>query len=94
VRLNSTFIGFAAFHLLCHLNYPTTLFAIDAGHFLSPAFRDKGRIGFRMWRTVEPALKERGAKIIMAHDNMVHPLLPFFLALGYEPQSTLFWKVL
>lgn len=93
-RVNSTLAGFIAFHLLYHMNYRSTLFAMDAGHFLAPAFRDKGRIGYRMWRTVEPALRAKGVKIVMAHDNAVRALLPFFLALDYEPRSTMFWKAL
>ncbi len=93
-RYNATLVGFISFHLLFHLNYRDTLFAMDAGHFLAPAFRGKGRIGYRMWKSVEPALRARGAKIIMAHDNVAHSLMPFFLALDYEPRSTMFWKVI
>ena len=93
-RYNGTFIGFISFHLLFHLNYRDTLFAMDAGHFLAPAFRGKGRIGYRMWKTAEVALRERGAKVIMAHDNIIHSLMPFFLALDYEPRSTMFWKAM
>ena len=93
-RVNGTLAGFVIFHLLYHLNYRSTLFAMDAGHFLAPAFRNRGRIGYRMWRTVEPALREKGVKVVMAHDNAVRALMPFFLALDYEPRSTLFWKAL
>jgi hypothetical protein len=93
-RVDQTLAGFITFHLLYHMHYRNTLFAQDAGHFLAPLFRDKGRIGYRMWKTVEPALRVRGAKIIMAHDNAYRPLMPFFLALDYEPRSTMFWKAL
>jgi hypothetical protein len=93
-RVNGTLAGFVSFHLVPHLNYRSTLFAMDAGHFLSPAFRDKGRLGFRMWRTAEAALKQKGVAVAVVHDNAKRPLMPFFLALGYEPRSTLFWKEL
>ena len=93
-RVGPTLAGFICFHLLYHLNYRTVRFAMETGHFLAPQFRAKGRIGFRMWRTAEVALEERGARVIMAHDNAERPLMPFFLALGYDPRSTIFWKIL
>ena len=93
-RVGSTLAGFISFYIAPHLFYQTTLFAIDAGHYLAPAFRDNSRVGFRMWRTCEIALRERGVRVIMAHDNAERPLMPFFLALGFEPRSTMFWKVI
>lgn len=93
-RVGPTLAGFISFYLQPHLFYQTVLMAVDAGHYLAPAFRDNSRIGFRMWRTVEVALEERGVKVIMAHDNAERPLMPFFLALGYDPRSTIFWKVI
>lgn len=93
-RVGPTLAGFISFYLAPHIFYRTTKFAIDAGHFLSPPFRDNSRIGFRMWRTATGALEERGVKVIMAHDNAYRPLMPFFLALGFEPRSTMFWKVI
>lgn len=93
-RVGPTLAGFVSFYLWPHLFYRTTLFAVDAGHFLAPTFRDNSRIGFRMWRTAERALEERGVRVIVAHDNAERPLMPFFLALGFEPRSTMFWKVI
>lgn len=93
-RSGPTLAGFISFYIEPHLFYRTTLFAVDAGHYLAPAFRDNDRIGFRMWRTVEVPLKERGVIVIMAHDNAERPLMPFFLALDYHPRSTMFWRVL
>lgn len=91
---DATLAGFVSFHLQPHVFYRTTLFAVDAGHYLSPGFRDNSRIGFRMWRTAVAALEERGVKVIMAHDNADRPLMPFFLALGFHPRSTMFWKII
>lgn len=93
-RADKTLIGFIAFHVVNHLNYRDTLFAIDAGHFLDASTRGNGQIGFRMWRTAEAALRKKNVRVIMAHDNAARPLLPFFLALGFEPRSTIFWKAL
>jgi len=93
VHVAGTLAGFVSFYLQPHLFHRTVLAAIDAGHYLSPTFRDQGRIGYRLWKTAIAALEERGVKYIMAHDNSLRPLLPFFLALGFEPRSTIFWKV-
>lgn len=93
-RADKTLAGFVSFYLEPHVFYRTTLFAVDAGHYLSPGFRDNSRIGFRMWRTACAALEERGVKVIMAHDNADRPLMPFFLALGFHPRSTMFWKII
>ncbi len=93
-HVEGTLAGFITFHIMPHLSFRSTLMALDAGHFLHPAFRGKGRIGFGMWRSVEPALRDLGVKVVLAHDNGARPLLPFFLALEYEPVSTVFWKAL
>ena len=88
-RVNGTLAGFAAFYVQTHVYHKTLLFAVDGGHYLSPAFRNNGRLGYRMWKTVISALKEDGVKVIMAHDNARRPLMPFFLSLGLEPLSTM-----
>lgn len=93
-RVNGALAGMIGFQLCPHLNYKTTLFAIDSGHYLSPAYRGKEWIGVKMWGAACEALKELGVKIVIAHDNVVHPLDPFFKRLGFEPRSTLFWKAL
>ncbi len=88
-RVNHTLAGFAAFYVQPHMYHRSVLAAVDAGHYLSPAFRDKGMVGWRMWRSAKAALIEEGATFIMAHDNAKRPLMPFFLALGFEPLSTM-----
>ncbi len=88
-RVNGTLAGFAAFYIQTHMYYRTVLAAIDAGHYLDPAFRDKGMVGWRMWRSAKAALIEEGVQFIMTHDNAKRPLMPFFLALGFEPLSTM-----
>jgi len=94
-RVDGTLAGYISFNLMTHPSYKGMLFAFDQGHFLAPAFRDNpGRIGYNMWKRVVPRLKELGVKAIWAHDNFERPLLPFFLALGYEPRGTMFTKVL
>jgi hypothetical protein len=91
-RAGKTLAGFISFHLITHLDCRSTSFAIDGSHYLSPEWRKSDRLWFRMWRTAEPALKARGAQIVMAHDSARRPLLAPFLALGYKPLSTTFWK--
>lgn len=94
-RVDGSLAGFIAWHIVPHLMHNSTLFAIDAGHYLGPAYRDTpGRVGLLMWRKTEAALKELGVKVILTHDNAVRPLLPFFLGLGYQPRSTMWWRVI
>jgi hypothetical protein len=70
-------------------------FAFDAGHYLAPAFRDmQARLGFRMWRTAEIALRKMGVRFVMSHDNISRPLMPFFVGLGYAPLGGLYLKAL
>lgn len=90
-RVDGTLAGFICWDITEHLNYKGTPFAIDAGHYLSPAFRDKGRIGYRMWRSSIAALKALGVRVALAHDN-AGSLVPFFLALGFEPRSVVYWR--
>jgi hypothetical protein len=88
-RVNGTLAGFAAFYVQTHMYHRSVLAAIDGGHYLSPEFRGKGMVGWRMWRSAKAALIEEGVRFIMAHDNAKRPLMPFFLALGFEPLSTM-----
>ena len=93
-RVDSTLAGFISFYIAPHHNYRKILFALDNGHYLSPQYRnDPGQVGLKMWRSVEPALRELGIRWIMAHDGQ-RSLLPYFLHLGYQPRSTLYWKEL
>jgi len=92
-RVDGTLAGFISFFLMPHHNYRSLLMAQDGGSYIAPQFRGKGMVGFRMWRSAEPALRKLGVRYIMAHDGQ-RPLLPFMLALGYEPRGTLFWKIL
>lgn len=94
-RVEGTLAGYISFNVMEHPSYRGVLFAFDAGHYLSAPFRDTpGRIGYRMWTTVAPALKTLGVQVIMSHDNMARPLVPFMLSLGYEPRGLLYTKVL
>ena len=93
-RVNGTLAGFAAFYVQPHMYHRSVLAGIDAGHYLSPVFRDKGMVGWRMWRSALKALKEEGVSFVMTHDNSRRPLMPFFLALGLEPLSTIWIGVL
>lgn len=87
-------IGFILWHTVPHLNYRTTLFAIDGGHYLDPLSRGADWTGVKMWRKCLEALSEMGVKVVMAHDNMLRPLGPFFARLGFEPRSQIFWKAI
>ncbi len=93
-RVDETLAGFIEFQIAPTLNARTTLYAIDCGHFITPAFRGNARLGYRMWSTAFKALDELGVKVVLCHDNIAHPLMQFFLALGMKPVGTLFHKVL
>ena len=94
VREDKTLAGFVCFHVFPHLHHRSTLFAIDGGYYLSPEFRDYSRLGYRMFKTVRTALKAEGVRIIVWHDNLKRPLMPFFLALGATPRSIMYWDVI
>jgi len=94
-RVDGTLAGFISFFIQPHHNYKSTLMGFDAGHFLSPAYRNSpGRVGFKMWRTAEAGLRAIGVAQVMIHDNAARPLLPFFLGMGYTPRSVIYWKSL
>jgi len=93
-HVDGTLAGFIEFQLGPTVNARDTLFAVDLGHFISPTFRGKGVLGYRMWRAAERALEEMGVRAMLCHDNMKHPLMPFFLSLGMKPIGTLFHKVI
>ncbi len=88
-RVDGTLAGFITFQIAPPILHKSTLFAIDYGHYLAPAFRDKGMVGMRMWRSVERALKELGVQMAFIHDNALRPLSPFFLAIGARPFSAM-----
>lgn len=93
-RRRGRVIGFILFHIHPHLNYRHTLFAFDGGHYLDTTYRDNGWLGIKMWRSAIAALRDLGVRVVMAHDNSQRPLGPFFRRLGFEPRSTIYWKVL
>lgn len=93
-RVDGTLAGFVSFSIFPHLMTRQALWAFDCGHFLHPAYRDKGRVGYQMWRSVEGPLRDLGVQVICAHDNVKRSLLPFFMALKYEPRATTFMKSL
>lgn len=91
-RANGTLAGFAAFFVQPHYLHKSTLFAVDSGHYLSPAFRDTGeRLGARMWWTVKAALISEGVHVCFLHDNAIRPLSPFFLSIGARPFSSMWF---
>lgn len=93
-RVDRTWAGFIEWQIAPTINAKGTLFAIDAGHYVTPTFRGNNRLGYRMWSTAFAALKREGVKVVMAHDNIRHPLMPFMLGLGMKPVGTLYHKVL
>ena len=86
--------GWIELHICPHIHCATTLWAFDSGHYLSPAFRGNGFAWVRMWRTAMAALKERGVKLLAAHDNAQRPLDVVFRRLGAEVTGTLYAMVL
>ncbi len=92
VRVDGTLAGFITWYVEPHPYYRTVLAAVDGGHFLAPAFRNKGRIGWGMWRSAFAALRREGVRFAMPHDSTRRPMTPFLLAFGAEPLST--WWIL
>ena len=88
-RVDGTMAGFITWLIQPHFLHRNTMFAIDHGHYLAPAFRNEGMVGMRMWRSTKVALKESGCEFAFVHDNALRPLSPFFLALGARPFSAM-----
>jgi len=86
-RVEGTLAGFVAFYVEPHPYYRTVLFAVDGGYFLAPAFRNKGRIGWKMISSAVDALRREGVQVAMIHDNARRPMTPICFALGAEPLS-------
>jgi hypothetical protein len=85
-RVDGTLAGYIAFQIVPHLDYRGVLMAFVPQHYLSSHFRDKSdRLGWRMWRSAMPALRDVGVRYLMPHDSSRHSLLPFMLALGARP---------
>jgi hypothetical protein len=92
--VEGTLAGYISFLVRPHHNYRGIVAAMDMGHYLSPPYRDTpGRVGLKMWKSAEIALRELGVKYIMVHDGR-RSLLPFLLHLGYNPMATLYLKML
>ncbi len=89
-RVDETLAGFITFLIQPHFLHRHTLWAVDHGHFLAPAFRDSShRVGARMWWTAKAALQEAGVKMVFLHDNALRPLSPFLLGIGARPFSAM-----
>lgn len=93
-RVDGTWAAFIEWQIMPTLNAKGTLFAIDAGHYVSPTFRDNNRLGYRLWSTAFAALQREGVKVVMSHDNIKRPLMPFMLSLGMRPVGVMYYKVL
>ncbi len=94
-RVDGTLAGYLSFQVFPHPDYMGVPFAFDAGHYLAPAFRDmQARLGFRMWRTAEHALRKQGVQFVMSHDAAARPLMPHFIGLGYAPLGGLYLRQL
>jgi hypothetical protein len=93
--VEGTLAGYIAFHILPHLDYRGVLFAFTPQHYLSSAFRDKAdMLGWRMWRSAMPALRELGVRFLMPHDSSKRSLLPFMLAMDARPIGCVYLKEL
>lgn len=89
-RVGGTMAGFISFFVQPHFLHRHTLFAVDAGHYLAPAFRDtSAMVGIRMWRSAKAALIDEGVQVAFLHDNALRPLSPFLLAIGARPFSAM-----
>jgi len=91
-RVDGTMAGFITWLIQPHFLHRNTLFGVDQGHYLAPAFRDtSSMVGMRMWRSAKRALKELGVEVVFTHDNALRPLSPFFLAIGARPFSAMWY---
>ena len=90
--VGGTLGGFIEWQVAPTINAKNTLFAIDCGHYIHPTYRSEPRLLYRMWSTAERALRDLGAEVVMVHDNIKRPMMPFFLARRYRPIGTLFMK--
>ena len=94
-HVDGTLAGYIGFQILTHLDWRGTLFAFTPQHYLSSAYRDRSdMLGWRMWKSAMPALRELGVKYIMPHDSAKRSLLPFMLALGAKPIGCFYLKEL
>jgi hypothetical protein len=94
-RADGTLAGYIAFEIHPHLDYRGMLFAFTPQHYLSSAFRDKhDMLGWRMWRSAMPALRELGVRFLMSHDSSKRSLLPFMLAMDARPIGCVYLKEL
>jgi len=57
-RVDKTLAGFVRFYVLRPPEHSNALFAHERGYYLSPLFRDKARIAWRLFRSARTALKE------------------------------------
>jgi len=94
-HVEGTLAGYIAFLIQPHLDYKGLLFAFTPQHYLSSAFRDKHELlGWRMWKSAMPALRELGVRFLMSHDSSKRSLLPFMLALDARPIGCVYLKEL
>lgn len=90
-RRDGRLCGYAIGAVDTHLHYKSTVFGFVTLYYLHPAER-AGWAGIRLLRSIERALKDRGALKISAAVTGRLDTSPVFKRLGWTPEETHFVK--
>jgi GNAT superfamily N-acetyltransferase len=96
--MNGLLVGYIAFWIRPHVHYKTVRTAVEDLFFMSPNYR-RGLVGYKLWATVIPALKEHGVHRIVTHSKLHFEkdrggLAKVFQRLGFEPMDMLYSRML
>lgn len=92
-RVDGKLIGYIAFIVQPHLHYKSCRTAFEDLYFLKKEYR-KGRVGIRMFKYAEQALKQHGVNRIIMHTKVHLDNSRLFEYLGYKHTDKLFTKIL
>lgn len=91
VRDDQKLVGYHFSLVRPHLHYKTSMTAYVDMYFLHPDYRG-GMAGFKMFKFVETALKERGVDRIYSGTKLHKDMGKLFERLGYNETERLFVK--
>ncbi len=91
-RLNNHLIGYAIFFIRYNMHYSTSLQAVQDVLFVTKPHRH-GRVGYRLIRHSEEALRAEGVAVCYHHIKVSTPqTIELFKRLGYEPIDMILGK--
>lgn len=90
-RKDGEIIGYLAVVLKKHPYAKDSLNAYEEVFYVIPSMRN-GKVGTRMIRFMENALKMNLVHNFFIHENMKHPVGAYYKRLGYEHKFTLYVK--